>query len=137
MTHPDFSKAAAHVTAEAGRDTLAAMVDISSPTGREAEMAKYLVHRMRGVGLDTDLQLVDEGRPNAVGHLQGAGCGPNLLLTGHMDTSYSGDEDYLVGEGFRPKAVVRDGWLWGLGAKNMKTGLAPPRRALDTDAKTG
>ena len=49
MTHPDSSKAAAHVTAEAVRDTLAAMVDIPSPTGREAEMAKYLVHRMRGV----------------------------------------------------------------------------------------
>jgi acetylornithine deacetylase/succinyl-diaminopimelate desuccinylase-like protein len=137
MTHPDFSKAAAHVTAEAVRDTLAAMVDIPSPTGREAEMAKFLVHRMRSVGLDTDLQLVDEGRPNAVGHLRGHGDGLNLLFAGHMDTSYSGDEDYLVGEGFRPKAVVRDGWLWGLGANNMKSGLAAALVALEAIAKSG
>jgi len=41
-----------------------------------------------------------------------------------MDTSYSGQEQHLVGEGFRPKAVYRDGWVWGLGASNMKSGLA-------------
>ena len=137
MTHPDFSKAVTHVTAEAVRDTLAAMVDIPSPTGHEAEMAKFLVHRMRNVGLDADLQLVDAGRPNAVGHLRGRGDGLNLLLTGHMDTSYSGDEDYLVGEGFRPKAVVRDGWIWGLGANNMKSGLAAALVALEAIARSG
>jgi acetylornithine deacetylase len=136
MTHPDFSTAAAHITAERIRDTLVEMVDISSPTGREAQMAQYLVQRMRAVGMDTDLQLVDEGRPNAVGHLRGCGTGTNLLFTGHMDTSYSGEEDYLSGEGFQPKAVVRDGWIWGLGANNMKSGLAAALVAIEAIIKS-
>ena len=36
MTHPDFAKAAAHITAEAVRDALVELVDIASPTGHEA-----------------------------------------------------------------------------------------------------
>ena len=48
-----------------------------------------------------------------------------------MDTSYDGDEDYLSGEGFKPRAVHRDGWLWGLGANNMKSGLAGALAAIE------
>ena len=106
MMHPDFSKAASHITAENLSGTLAEMVDISSPTGHEARMAEYLVQRMRALGMETDLQLVEQGRPNAIGHFRGRGSGSNLLFTGHMDTSYSGEEDYLSGEGFQRLAVI-------------------------------
>jgi acetylornithine deacetylase/succinyl-diaminopimelate desuccinylase-like protein len=54
-----------------------------------------------------------------------------------MDTSYSGDEEHLVGEGFRPKGVVRDGWVWGLGANNMKSGLAGLVVAMEAIAQSG
>jgi len=134
--HPDFSKAAEHITAAAVRDALADMVDIASPTGGEAAMARYLVERMARAGLETDLQCVDEGRPNAVGHMRGAGTGINLLFTGHMDTSYDGTEDYLVGAGFKPKAVIEDGWLWGLGSNNMKSGLAAALVAIEAMVKS-
>ena len=103
MTHPDFARAAALITSEAVRDVLVDLVDIPSPTGQEAGVARYLVERMRKSGLDTDLPMVDAGRPNAVGHLRGRGDGFNLLFTGHMDTSYSGEEEYLSGDGFKPK----------------------------------
>jgi len=137
MTQSDFDKAAPLVTYEAVRETLMDMVDIASPTGREIDMARYIVERLRGCGLDGYFQYVDEGRPNAVGVLPGDGEGYNLLFTGHMDTSYDGDEEYLVGEGFKAKAVERDGWIWGLGANNMKSGLAAALVALEAIAKTG
>src|SRR5215468_2103662 len=137
MSHPDFAKAVAHVTTDNVRDLLIDLVDIGSPTGQEIDVAQYLVARMRKSGLATDLQMVDPGRPNAVGHLRGRGDGLNLLFTGHMDTSYSGDEDYLSGEGFRPKAVHRDGWIWGLGANNMKSGLAAALVAIEAIVKAG
>jgi acetylornithine deacetylase len=137
MDHPDFAKAVEHITADAVRDTLIDLVDIPSATGNELAMARYLVERMRRAGLETDLQLVDENRPNAVGHLRGRGTGTNLLFTGHMDTSYSGEEDYLDGPGFRPKAVVKDGWIWGLGANNMKSGLAAALVAIEAIVKAG
>lgn len=137
MAHPDFDKAAACVTPDAVRQVLLDMIDIRSPTGHEADMARYITQRLRRAGLDASEQPVEEGRPNAVAHLRGAGDGMNLLFTGHMDTSYSGDEDHLVGEGFKPKGVYRDGWVWGLGANNMKSGLAGLVVAMEAIAKTG
>ena len=137
MTHPDFATAAALISAESVRSLLMDLVDIPSATGREIGVAQYLVARMRKLGLDTELQWVEAGRPNAVGHRRGSGDGVNLLLTGHMDTSYSGDEEHLAGEGFRPQAVHRDGWVWGLGANNMKSGLAAALAAVEAIANAG
>jgi acetylornithine deacetylase len=119
------------------RTLLMDLVDISSPTGKEIGVAQYLVARMGKAGMDTDLPLVDECRPNAVGHRRGGGDGLNLLFTGHMDTSYSGQEEHLVGEGFQPKAVHRDGWIWGLGSNNMKSGLASALIAIEAIARAG
>jgi acetylornithine deacetylase len=141
MTAPlnaeDRAGAARHVTAEAVRQTLIDMIDIRSPTGSEAGMADYIVGRLRALGVEASQQLVEPGRPNAVGHLPGRGDGRNLLFTGHMDTSYSGDEPHLVGEGFRPKGLFRDGWVWGLGASNMKSGLAGLLVAFEAIVKSG
>lgn len=137
MTHPQFEQAVAQINAEDVRALLMDIVDISSPTGKEAGVAEYLVARMRRSGMETDLPLVDEGRPNAVGHLRGRGDGLNLLFTGHMDTSYSGQEPHLVGEGFQPKAVYRDGWIWGLGSSNMKSGLASALIAIEAIVRAG
>jgi acetylornithine deacetylase len=137
MSHPDFGKAAALITVGKLRTCLMDLVDIASPTGKEIGVAQYLAARMRKAGMDVSLPLVDAERPNAVGHRRGRGDGLNLLFTGHMDTSYSGDEDYLPGEGFRPRAVHRDGWLWGLGANNMKSGLAAALVAIEAIAEAG
>src|SRR5689334_10637207 len=137
MTRPDFDRAVQHISADLIRDALIDMVDIPSATGHELAMAQYLVSRMRRAGLETDLQLVEANRPNAVGHLRGRGSGTNLLFTGHMDTSYSGDEDYLDGPGFKPKALHEDGWIWGLGANNMKSGLAAASVAIEAVVTSG
>src|SRR5665213_2772665 len=137
MSEPDRKRVIDSITPDVVRQTLMDMIDIRSPTGSEAAMAEYIVDRLRRVGLDASLQFVEEGRPNAVAHLPGRGDGLNLLFTGHMDTSYSGDEEHLSGEGFRPKGVYRDGWVWGLGASNMKSGLAGLVVAVEAIAKAG
>lgn len=137
MSEPEREKAAAYITPDVVRQTLMDMIDIRSPTGSEAAMADYIVDRLRRAGLGASLQPVEEGRPNAIARLPGHGDGLNLLFTGHMDTSYSGDEEHLHGEGFRSKGIYRDGWIWGLGASNMKSGLAGLVVAIEALAKTG
>jgi acetylornithine deacetylase/succinyl-diaminopimelate desuccinylase-like protein len=137
MKPPDPNRVQAAITSDSICQTLLDLVDIRSPTGEEAGVAEYIVDRMRRSDIESELQLVESGRPNAVAHLRGHGTGLNLLFTGHMDTSYSGDEEYLVGEGFRPKGVLRDGWVWGLGANNMKSGLAGLIVAIEAIAKAG
>jgi acetylornithine deacetylase/succinyl-diaminopimelate desuccinylase-like protein len=137
MSHPDYARAVRHITSEAVRDTLMAMVDIPSPTGREGVLAQYIVSRLLQAGFRASLQEVSDNRPNAVGVRAGTGEGVNLLFTGHMDTSYDGDEDYLHGDGFKARAVLKDGWIWGLGANNMKSGLASALVALEAIAREG
>jgi acetylornithine deacetylase/succinyl-diaminopimelate desuccinylase-like protein len=137
VAQPDHARAARHVTAEAVTQALVEMVNIASPTGREGALAEYIVARLGKAGFRAYLQEVSPGRPNAVGVRPGAGDGVNLLFTGHMDTSYDGDEDYLQGEGFKARAVVRDGWVWGLGANNMKSGLASALVALEAIHREG
>jgi acetylornithine deacetylase/succinyl-diaminopimelate desuccinylase-like protein len=131
MSDTDYTRAARHITGDAVKQTLMEMVDIASPTGREGALAEYIVARLAKAGFHAQLQEVNSGRPNAVGVRPGTGAGLNLLFTGHMDTSYDGDEDYLQGEGFKAKAVCRDGWIWGLGANNMKSGLASALVAME------
>ena len=67
MTHLDYARAARHITPEAVTKTLMEMVDIASPTGREGELAKYIVARLTHAGFNASLQEVSENRPNAVG----------------------------------------------------------------------
>jgi acetylornithine deacetylase/succinyl-diaminopimelate desuccinylase-like protein len=113
-----------HVDEQRLVDTARALVDISSPTGYELEMAEHMRVLLADLGMSVAWQEVEEGRPNVVGTLAGTGAGPSLMFNGHMDTSYSGSEPHLTGIGFKPRAVVKDGRIWGLGISNMKGALA-------------
>jgi acetylornithine deacetylase/succinyl-diaminopimelate desuccinylase-like protein len=113
-----------HVSEERLVDTARELVDIPSPTGYELEMAGHMRALFGELGLSIAWQEVEQERPNVVGTLSGEGGGRSLMFNGHMDTSYSGSEPHLRGVGFRPKAVVKEGRVWGLGISNMKGALA-------------
>jgi len=106
-------------------ETAVELVSISSPTGFEQPVGEYVRDTFRAMGLTVLWQEVEEGRPNVVGTLEGAGGGKSLMFNGHMDTSYSGREPWLQGiPGFQPAGFVRDDHVWGLGISNMKGALA-------------
>src|SRR5712692_9746290 len=68
------------------------LVDVPSPTGAERECARFLQEYMRDAGVEAHLQEIEEGRANVICVLRGDGERPTLMLNGHLDTSYSGDE---------------------------------------------
>ncbi len=105
-------------------EVLSGLVNISSPTGAEEDCARYMVEVYESLGMHGTVQSFAPDRANSVGVLRGTGGGRDLLLTGHMDTSYSGKEPGLDGPGYRPHAVIDGDLLTGLGAANMKCGLA-------------
>src|SRR5580765_5631549 len=106
------------------------LVDIPSTTGVERECAEFLVNYMREIGLDARRQDITETRANAIGILKGTGEGPILMFNGHLDTAASGieEEDYpVIGPvppGYKPKSYRKNGFIFGLGANNMKGGVA-------------
>jgi acetylornithine deacetylase/succinyl-diaminopimelate desuccinylase-like protein len=117
------------VLREVDRDDLVAiacdLVNIPSPTGNEKPCADYIVGRYRAAGIKVLEQSFEETRANAIGIVKGEGSGPCLMLNGHMDTSYVGNERYLPdAPGYRPHAVVDGEWIYGLGIYNMKGSLA-------------
>jgi acetylornithine deacetylase/succinyl-diaminopimelate desuccinylase-like protein len=114
------------------------LVDIPSPTGFEKPCADYIIDRYHRVGIKVLDQQFEETRSNAIGLIKGKGRGPCLMLNGHMDTSYKGDEKYLPDKpGYRSKAVIDGDWIYGLGIYNMKGGLAAFIAAAEAVKKSG
>ena len=110
------------------------LIDTPSPTGGELACAELLGRRLRALGVAAEVDAFGEGRANIVGTI-GTGTGPYLLLSGHLDTTGYGDErdwPWLDehGPGDRPVSHLADGIVSGLGAYNMKGGLAAAVEAL-------
>ena len=99
------------------------VINISSPTGEELEMAVYLRRVFEEMELEVTWQEVEDGRANVVARLPGSGNGKSLMFNGHMDTSNTGRETFLAGIGYKPHAVIKDGMIFGLGIYNMKGAL--------------
>jgi acetylornithine deacetylase len=135
----------AEIDRESARRLLVDLVNIESPPGDEARLSVYLIERFRSMGLRAVSQVVDEGRPNAVGVLEGTGRGLSLMLNGHLDTSHTGREPVGVRSGAgilaspSPGAqAVSDGdRVYGLGAYNMKGGLAAMTVAAEAIRRAG
>jgi acetylornithine deacetylase len=129
--------ALAHVDEKAlGRLTME-LIDIPSPMGGERAVAEYLADRFRASGLRTWLQEVEPERFNVYGVLEGTGGGPTLMYCGHLDTTFGGDEEGIrdLGPAYQPKAFREGDWIFGMGAYNMKSGLASAVAAVEALAK--
>jgi len=114
------------------------LVNIPSPTGYEKNCADYIIDIYNKLGLKVIPQEFDEERANAIGILKGNGTGATLMLNGHLDTSYVGDERYLPDKpGYKPKAIIDDDWIYGLGVYNMKGGLAAFIHAVEAIKAAG
>ena len=106
-------------------ETAGRMIDVWSFTGDEQCMAELMVELFRSLALQVQWQQVEDNRANALGTWSGSGGGKTLMFNGHMDTSYSGQEEWLRGvPGFQPQHFIEDGRLYGLGISNMKGALA-------------
>jgi acetylornithine deacetylase/succinyl-diaminopimelate desuccinylase-like protein len=109
------------------RSLVTEMVSIPSPTGGEAELARFLAAKLEGIGFRSRYQALDDAQANAVGMIEGNGTGPSLMLYAPIDTLTSGVEsDDIPGVGpvlradMRPEATNTANWVVGLGASNPK-----------------
>jgi acetylornithine deacetylase/succinyl-diaminopimelate desuccinylase-like protein len=100
--------------------TLKDMIRIDSALPKEQALAAYLAEQIRQMGLEPDWHEVAPSRPNVYAIAEFGEVGRFLVFSGHSDTvpAASGwESDPLV-------PVEKDGRLYGLGAINMKAGLA-------------
>jgi acetylornithine deacetylase len=112
----------ARLDEKASLDFLAEMARHKSYSETEGErvLARFMVERMRGLGLEAETQPVPGERVNAIGRWRGTGGGHSLLFNGHLDTN-------PVTEGWTVDpwgGLVDDKFIYGIGVSNMKAGDA-------------
>ena len=129
LNENDRNKILAGITRDECAELTKQLCDIPSPTGAEREIGEFILAWYSKQGIKPIRQEIDPNRINAVGVIEGRGKGASLQINGHMDTSFTGtEEDRLFCAELEPESelrgAIRDGNVFGLGASNMKSGVA-------------
>ena len=112
------------------------LIRIPSETGKEKACSEFMMSHLRSLGFEARGYEAAPDRPNAVGRWPGAGGGPTVMLSAHLDTVPPGDlskwkTDPHAGE-------VIDGKIYGRGAMDSKGGgIASALVALDAIKRAG
>lgn len=120
-------KAWGEVDRERLRELTVGLVDIASPTGDEAPLARHITDTLAAGGVEAHTMYLDDRQANSWARVRGNGTGPDLMLYAPIDTVTSGDaaEDVpWAAETLRPdlraEAAVDGDYVVGLGASNPK-----------------
>jgi succinyl-diaminopimelate desuccinylase len=92
-----------------------------NPGTPETAMADVVERWLEPVPIDTEQIQFAPGRASVGGRMRGRGDGPVLVLNGHMDTVPVDDLSLWTTDPFAGE--VKDGFLYGRGACDMKAGL--------------
>lgn len=96
----------------------------TSHTG-EGEMAMFVGDFLVALGMEVEMQFVEEGRPNVIGRLRSKHSRKHLLLGPHTDTVS------VTGMTIEPfSGELRDGRIWGRGACDTKGPMAAMLESL-------
>ncbi|MGQ9584267.1 MAG: M20 family metallopeptidase [Anaerolineae bacterium] len=96
-----------------------------NPPGDERAVTKVILERMEELGLaGAEVLARIPERPNIVYRLPGSRGSPRLILNGHTDTKPVGAEDRKQWKTDPLKPTIVNGKLYGLGATDMKGGIA-------------
>ena len=108
------------------------MVAIPSVSGDEEKLARFIAGWLSDRGVQAELQVAAEGRPNVIGRLPGAAGELGLTLNGHIDMGepYDGAETPY-------SPAIREGWLCGAAVSNMKAAVAAMAAALVAVDRSG
>ena len=92
-------------------------IDTTNPPGNETEAAKWLVENLGRDGFKCELFESAPGRGSVITRMKGTGEKPSLLLLSHLDVVAANAEEWSV-DPFG--GAVKDGFVWGRGALDMK-----------------
>ena len=93
-------------------------VNYGEGQGDERAIAAYVSEKLAEVGIESELIVTGENRVNVVAKIEGVDTSrPGLVVHGHLDVVPANAADWSV-DPF--SGVIKDGYLWGRGAVDMK-----------------
>ncbi|MBN1244147.1 M20/M25/M40 family metallo-hydrolase [Candidatus Bathyarchaeota archaeon] len=92
-------------------------INTTNPPGNETAAAKYVGENLSQDGFKCEFFESAPGRGSVVTRLKGTGEKPSLLLLSHLDVVAADAKEWSV-DPFG--GVVKDGFVWGRGALDMK-----------------
>jgi acetylornithine deacetylase/succinyl-diaminopimelate desuccinylase-like protein len=95
--------------------------DTVNPPGNEAPAQEWLRGLLEPAGFECELLAAVPGRPNLIARLRSGSDGPALCLLGHVDTVLADPAEWSVDPW---SGELRDGFVWGRGALDMKSQVA-------------
>lgn len=95
--------------------------DTTNPPGGETECINFIKELLEAEGLETTIVARDPERPNLLARLKGQGTAAPFLMYGHADVVTTKGQDWTVPPF---EGIIKDGFVWGRGALDMKGGLA-------------
>ncbi|MEM3601314.1 MAG: M20/M25/M40 family metallo-hydrolase [Candidatus Bathyarchaeia archaeon] len=93
-------------------------INTTNPPGNETAAAKYLAEILEKDGYECEVLESAPGRGNVITRLKGKSEKPRLLLLSHLDVVAANSAEWRV-DPF--SGVVKDGFVWGRGAMDMKS----------------
>ncbi len=134
LAHYGLDEAAWRALEREVLDLFTALLRVDTVNGNETACATILRDYLGDNGIDGVMlgELAD--RQNLVARLQGSRPGPTLTLMGHLDVVPADAAEWSV-----PPfgGVVKDGYVWGCGATDMKNQVAAEAVALARLKRSG
>jgi len=109
-------------------------VDTTNPPGSETVCALVVQDYLAGNGIHGELVGETSERQNLVARLDGTRSGPTLTLMGHTDVVPADAAEWSVSPF---GGLVKDGYVWGCGATDMKNQVAAEAVALARLKRSG
>jgi acetylornithine deacetylase len=144
MPRDVFERIEAAVDADRILDFFKSVIAIASPRFGETALARHVGTFLSGMGATVEYQRVvkgDRSTEQVIGRWGRDHGGKKIVLSAHLDAG-SGQYQGLVFQSEKwtkdPfKAVVEDGYIYGLGTHNNKQGITSSVMALDALIKSG
>jgi acetylornithine deacetylase/succinyl-diaminopimelate desuccinylase-like protein len=108
--------------------------DTVNPPGNEGPAQEWLRGLLEAAGFECELLAAVPGRPNLIARLRSGSDGPALCLLGHVDTVLADPAEWSVDPW---SGELRDGYVWGRGAIDMKSQVAAELAAALALAEEG
>jgi acetylornithine deacetylase/succinyl-diaminopimelate desuccinylase-like protein len=93
-------------------------IDTTNPPGNETKAAEFLADHLEKRGLPCEMLESSKGRGSIVTRIEGSGEKPSVLLLSHLDVVAANPKEWSV-DPFG--GLIRDGFVWGRGALDMKS----------------